>query len=344
MLKANPLLQWEWVDNEDGPIGVLFESETGERFPVTDPAYLFTISIALEERDPAELRDRLVEDVDVDRSRAERVVLELREQELLVSHDDDRFDRVRQWFERDWRLAFYCHLAARRQMAPNGFSGTFKSVATVKTTSPVSDRPSISLPSPAPLGDESLESVMLERHTSRAFCGQIDRDTVSTLLYHTFSPERQRTENDGSSLVSAPFAAAATYPFSVYPVILNASDLSKGVYRYLPSDHSLERIRSGVSTDLVETLAIGQSWVSQAPVTFLFTADMAGTQQYHSHPQAFRSLFTNLAATAHRLILTATTLGLKNFLSPAIRDDEVEELLEIEPLQEAVLYLVSVGR
>ena len=84
--------------------------------------------------------------------------------------------------------------------------------------------------------------------------------------------------------------------------------------------------------------------MSDAPVTFLFTADMIGAQHYHSHPQAFRSLFTNLAATAHRLILAATTLGMKNFLSPAVRDNEVEELLEIEPLREVALYLVSVGR
>jgi hypothetical protein len=46
---------------------------------------------------------------------------------------------------------------------------------------------------------------------------------------------------------------------------------------------------------------------------------------------------------AHRLILVATALGLKNFLTPAIRDDPAENATEGTPFEQGVHYLVQVG-
>jgi nitroreductase len=80
-------------------------------------------------------------------------------------------------------------------------------------------------------------------------------------------------------------------------------------------------------------------------VSFLFTADFERYQWRYRHSRALRNILMDLASLAHRLILATTALEHDNFLSPAIADQEAEELLNIDhrEFEEAALYVVSVG-
>ena len=75
---------------------------------------------------------------------------------------------------------------------------------------------------------------------------------------------------------SAP-SAGATYPLFIYLVAGKVNGLKAGIYKYEPEKHALKEIlNKDIRRPLAEA-ALGQSWVSTAPVSIVIVADYART-------------------------------------------------------------------
>ncbi|RJP14891.1 MAG: SagB/ThcOx family dehydrogenase [Candidatus Abyssobacteria bacterium SURF_5] len=128
----------------------------------------------------------------------------------------------------------------------------------------------VQLPEPSLRGTVSVEEAIKNRRTVRTFSkNPLTLKHLSQVLWAA-----QGTTGDTMKFRSVP-SAGIIYPLDLYVVIgQNAvQGLPVGVYRYLPDAHALERLREGDKRQDVAQAAFGQSWMTEAPVLLVISAE-----------------------------------------------------------------------
>lgn len=216
-------------------------------------------------------------------------------------------------------------------MAP-GCAGT-----TVKTeTTPVAGEETVLLPEPKHDSDVSLEESLSKRRSVRSYTdAPLTLQEISQLLWAA------QGITDPAGLRTAP-SAGGTYPLEVYAVTGNVKDLGAGVYRYLPEGHKLTKTMDGDIREALADAALGQEWVKEAAVVFVFTGVYERTTGRYGE-RGIRYVHIELGHAAENLCLQATALGLGPVTVGAFDDDQVSKTLDL-PQDETPLYIVPVGR
>lgn len=137
---------------------------------------------------------------------------------------------------------------------------------------------------------------------------------------------------------SAP-SAGATYPFKVYVVVGNVGGLEPGIYHYDPSTHSLSIIKAGDFRAELQSAALDQEWVGDAPVDIILVAFYERTANVYGE-RGIRYVHMEAGHIGQNLYLQATALGLGTVAVGAFHDDRVAAILETEG---APLYIFPVG-
>lgn len=145
-------------------------------------------------------------------------------------------------------------------------------------------------------------------------------------------------ESNSGVLLNSAFSALETYFFA-----FSVDGLEPGLYHYDPRGHRAVLLRRGDLTDEVVTMCIGQDRPRGAACAFVITAVWERYMFRYRHPRAYRTLLINVAELAHKYILLATALDLSTFLTPALRDEFADQLLGVDGLKEAPLYVVAIG-
>ena len=130
----------------------------------------------------------------------------------------------------------------------------------------VSNSSKIKLPSPRYNSGVSIEQALLKRRSVRKYKAEpLTIAEVSQLLWSAqgiTNPNGFRT---------AP-SAGALYPLEVYLVVGEVKGLSKGIYKYLPKQHELLKIKDGDARRELAIAALEQSWVKDAAIDIVFAA------------------------------------------------------------------------
>ena len=92
----------------------------------------------------------------------------------------------------------------------------------------------------------------------------------------------------------------------------------------------------------MQTTALNQLWVLQAPVSIVVAADFRRTTNRYGQ-RGIRYVFMEVGHAAENLHLQAESLGLASVAIGAYRDDEAAAILDIGPPLE-ILYIISVGK
>jgi SagB-type dehydrogenase family enzyme len=198
----------------------------------------------------------------------------------------------------------------------------------------------------APVGKAPLYAAMLGRRTSRAFSGEaVSLAELSVLLKEGCAEMLSVRESSMEVMKSDPAALTRSLftPFEVYIVAINVDGLEKGVYHYNPRDHMIERLRSGDFSDEILDVSRRQ-FVDRSSAVLVFTSVFERYMWRYRHPRAYMNMLMTLGRLAQVFILSATGLGLKNFLTPALKETECDHLLGIDGWSEGSLYMVAVGR
>jgi len=194
------------------------------------------------------------------------------------------------------------------------------------------------LPPPKPVTGVSVEEAVLARRSIREYVDKpLTMDQLSLLLWSAQGLTELRY-----GLRAAP-SAGATYPIELYVVIGEGSveGLRKGVYRYVPQNHSLVLHKpEDVREELAEA-ALKQPWVREAPVTLAFCVVFARTTVRYGR-RGFRYVFMDVGHAAQNVYLMATALGLGTVGVGAFNDEEVTAVLGLKG-EEVPAYLMPVG-
>jgi putative peptide maturation dehydrogenase len=196
-----------------------------------------------------------------------------------------------------------------------------------------------------------LFELLRSRKTIRLFDAEapMSADELSTILYYTFGAQGwtplvpgliglRKTSPSGGSL----------HPIEVYPLVLNVREIATGLYHYNVERHGLElfkRLDRTQAETLAESVTLGQSYFRSAHVLFILTARWyRNFWKYRKAQKSYRVIHVDAGHLSQTLYLLCQELGLGAFYTGAINDVNIEELLEVDPLQEGVIGVSGCGR
>jgi SagB-type dehydrogenase family enzyme len=194
----------------------------------------------------------------------------------------------------------------------------------------------IDLPKPTQAGQYSLGQLLQQRRSLREYSAQpVSLAEVSQLLWAA------QGITDSRGFRTAP-SAGALYPLELYVVACNVTGMEAGVYHYQIQNHRLVQHLAGDKREELAQAAYMQSWLSDAPVVFVFSADYKRTSKKYG-TRAKRYVQMEVGHAAQNLFLQAGDLDLGSVVVGAFYDDAVTELLQL-PSGIVPLALMPVGK
>ena len=200
----------------------------------------------------------------------------------------------------------------------------------------ISNSSKIKLPSPRYNSGVSIEQALLKRRSVRKYKAEpLTIAEVSQLLWSAqgiTNPNGFRT---------AP-SAGALYPLEVYLVVGEVKGLSQGIYKYLPKQHELLKIKDGDVRRELAIAALGQSWVKDAAIDIVFAAVYERVTRKYGK-RGIRYVHMEVGHAAQNIYLQAVSLKLGTVVVGAFEDEKVKEILNMSE-NEQPLYIMPIGK
>lgn len=200
----------------------------------------------------------------------------------------------------------------------------------------ISNSSKIKLPSPRYNSGVSIEQALLKRRSVRKYKAEpLTIAEVSQLLWSA-----QGITNP-SGFRTAP-SAGALYPLEVYLVVGEVKGLSQGIYKYLPRQHELLKIKDGDARRELAIAALGQSWVKDAAVDIVFAAVYERVTRKYGK-RGIRYVHMEVGHAAENVYLQAVSLKLGTVVVGAFEDEKVKRILNMAE-SEQPLYIMPIGK
>ncbi|MBU0999945.1 SagB/ThcOx family dehydrogenase [Patescibacteria group bacterium] len=188
----------------------------------------------------------------------------------------------------------------------------------------------------------SLLSVLNKRRSTRTFSGvSISIKDLSYLLLYSGGIVNPGMVLDESRR-SYP-SAGARYPLEVYPlVIIGNEEIKAGLYHYNVKEHTLEVIlEEDLKQWLLESTGNFKP-ITKASVVFIITGVLDRARVKYGD-RGYRYVLIEAGHMAQNLLLLSTGLGMANLAVGGYIDFKVTQLLDLELVKEAPLYMIAVG-
>ncbi len=144
----------------------------------------------------------------------------------------------------------------------------------------------------------------------------------------------------GQGITSAEGGRAAPSAGALYPITLSVID-ARAVWRYAPVEHALSPAETGDHRPRLAAAALGQEYVTEAPLTIAVTARPVLLSARYGN-RAERYCLLEAGHIAQNVLLMATALGLAAVPIGAFDDEAVLAILGLGAGHLA-LYLLPVG-
>jgi SagB-type dehydrogenase family enzyme len=201
-----------------------------------------------------------------------------------------------------------------------------------------SKAPRIRLPDPRGFRGLSLEEAVEARRSRREYApGPLSLEELSRLLHAASG-----VTDPARGFRAAP-SAGALYPIETYVVAHEVVELESGLYHYNVADHALEKLREKELRAAMVVAGLGQEMLGRAQVCFILSAVFQRTR-WRYRGRTYRYVMLEAGHLGQNLYLAATSMGLGACAVGAFLDDNLNRLLGLDGREEAVVYVVTVGR
>jgi SagB-type dehydrogenase family enzyme len=190
-----------------------------------------------------------------------------------------------------------------------------------------------------------VSSVLRERRTWRNFSqAPVRASDLSTLLQLTWGVQKWGVVRGQSRvpLKTSP-SGGARHSIEAYVLARNVRGLAAGVYHYDSASHQLVDLRRTVSRDSLTQLLARQSYYGHAAAAIVMSAVFARAMWRYPYSKSFRSVLTEAGHLGQTFCLTATAMGLAPFCTMAFHERDMDDLIRVDGVNEAALYVVGVG-
>lgn len=145
----------------------------------------------------------------------------------------------------------------------------------------------------------------------------------------------------GTPLRTAP-SAGALYPIEIYLVVNKVAELEPGIYHYSIRKHALELLKSGDFRGRITPAGLKQEMLGQAGATFILSAIFDRTRHKYGE-RGFRYVYIEAGHISQNIALQAVSMGLGSVTVGAFLDEKVNQLINVDGVNEAAVYLHAVG-
>jgi SagB-type dehydrogenase family enzyme len=197
----------------------------------------------------------------------------------------------------------------------------------------------VTLPEPKLEGGLPTSEAIAARRSIRSYSTRpMTLDELSSFLYLTSGISADRW---GNARRTAP-SSGALYPIEVYPIVHNVDGVERGVYHYAYREHALELVRAEDMRTRVVEQGLGQEFLGQCGAV-LFVTNILQRMRPKYQDRSYRYGLLEAGHIGENGYLAATSMGLGACGIGAFMDDAMNEMLGVDGVEEAVVYMLAVG-
>ncbi|MGH2382675.1 MAG: SagB family peptide dehydrogenase [Candidatus Limnocylindria bacterium] len=201
------------------------------------------------------------------------------------------------------------------------------------------DAPRISLPEPLLEDGRPAAVTIADRRSTRSYAATpMSIDELSRMLFLTTGISSDRW---GNARRTAP-SSGALYPIELYAVIHNVEGIERGVYHYALREHALELVRAGDHRARVVEQGIHQEFLGECGAVFFLT-QLHQRMRPKYQDRSYRYGLLEAGHIGENGYLAATSVGLGACGVGAFMDDAINDMLGVDGVEEAAVYMLAVG-
>ena len=201
------------------------------------------------------------------------------------------------------------------------------------------DAPRVALPEPRLDDSPPAAAAIADRRSTRSYSPTPMRlDELSGVL---FLATGISADKFGNARRTAP-SSGALYPIELYAVVHNVEGLERGVYHYALIEHELELVRAGDHRSQVVEQAIHQEFLGECGVV-LFLTQVLQRMRPKYQDRSYRYGLLEAGHIGENAYLAATSAGLGACGVGAFMDDAINDMLGVDGVEEAVVYMMAIG-
>ncbi|PIJ60982.1 SagB/ThcOx family dehydrogenase [Mesotoga sp. H07.pep.5.3] len=202
----------------------------------------------------------------------------------------------------------------------------------------------IKLPDPnaVNLHMKDLREIIFSRESRRIFSDdKISLESLSFLLWST-QGVKGVLKNNYATLRTVP-SAGARHPFETYLFVRLVKGLKKGLYRYVALSHSLIFLKEGDFAKEVAEAALGQKFVGQCAVTFVWSV-LPYRTEWRYDLTSYKPILLDAGHVCQNLYLACEALNLGTCAIAAYDQTKTDELIGLDGYDEFAIYMAPVGK
>lgn len=197
----------------------------------------------------------------------------------------------------------------------------------------------VTLPQPETPGGPPAGQVIASRRSTRSYSTRpMTLAALSQVLFLTTGISADRW---GNARRTAP-SSGALYPIETYAVVHNVEGVERGVYHYAIREHELELIAAGDMRARVVDQAIEQEFLGECGVV-LFLTQVLQRMRPKYQDRSYRYGLLEAGHIGENGYLAAVSQGLGACGVGAFMDDQINEMLGVDGVEEAAVYMLAIG-
>lgn len=167
--------------------------------------------------------------------------------------------------------------------------------------------------------------------------------TLTELSYLLWCTAGVKWAFPGGAFRTVP-SAGCCHAIDTYLAINRVEGIKPGLYRYIAMEHALETLPA--YPDLGEdmnTVCFDQPCVKQAAVVFIWTVE-AYRMTWKYGERGYRNIFLDAGHICQNLYLSVQPVGCGCCAIGAFKDQNLNDMLNLDGIDQFVLYLATVGK
>lgn len=194
----------------------------------------------------------------------------------------------------------------------------------------------------AVIKEENYLDLLKERKSNRVYKKEsVTLEQLSFLLWTTQGIKEIRGDNYAT--VRYVPSGGARHALETYLAVLNVEGLKKGIYHYLPMDHSLELIEAVDNLEVkVSDSLCKQKFAGKAAVVFYYSA-VPYRSEWRYPLEAHKLVLIDAGHAVQNLYLSCGAIGCGTCAIAAYNQELADKLFRLDGEEEFIIYAAPVG-
>jgi SagB-type dehydrogenase family enzyme len=185
-------------------------------------------------------------------------------------------------------------------------------------------------------------TLIQQRKSHRVYKNEsISLDQLSFLLWTTQGIKEIRG-NNYATIRPVP-SGGARHSFETYLAVLNVEGLEKGIYHYLPMEHSIEFIAKVDNMEnIISDSLCEQKFAAKSAVVFYYSA-VPYRSEWRYLTESHKVMLIDAGHVMQNLYLSCGAIGCGTCAIAAFNQEIADNLLKLDGKEEFVIYAAPVG-